>query len=397
MSRRKKAFILLITALVVIPAIALFYIYPPGELLFGKREFIEIQPLAPVEPEDVEMVKKIVEKYFGFEVRVLAVHPIPDFAHISNKKQYDARAVLDWLFERRSPAATRIIAVTSADLAYQSSEFNFGLATVWERTAVISTCRLDRPSTVEGAPSTMSDEWDDFYKLRLEKVVCHELGHTFELRHCEKGCLMFCSLNLADLDRSTVKFCPKCLHTLSWTLEKTPETPEARADLGCVYYFRKKNPERALAEWNAALADDPDCVRALYGTAMYRLDRGLGASNNADVSGALKIFKRIVEDLKPDHAESWQKLGTIYYLSGKYMLARDCFNRALEYNPEDLFACRHLGILHEKYFEVDGAKALKYYRQYFAMGGSDESARESLRRLEMLETTPDSDVKTPKD
>ncbi len=50
----------------------------------------------------------------------------------------------------------------------------------------------------------------DFYS-----VAIHELGHTFNLKHCKNNCVMRLSDHLADTDEKPPEYCEKCVKELN--------------------------------------------------------------------------------------------------------------------------------------------------------------------------------------
>jgi len=52
---------------------------------------------------------------------------------------------------------------------------------------------------------------DDLLLERFIKVIIHELGHTFGLKHCHAPrCIMISSTYVEDLDQKDQSFCPEC-------------------------------------------------------------------------------------------------------------------------------------------------------------------------------------------
>ena len=70
--------------------------------------------------------------------------------------------------------------------------------------ALVSLFRLDEGSEGHNPSSPLLFE-------RVAKVALHELGHLFNLFHCQhKNCLMHYSGGLADLDECPLYFCRYC-------------------------------------------------------------------------------------------------------------------------------------------------------------------------------------------
>jgi archaemetzincin len=62
------------------------------------------------------------------------------------------------------------------------------------------------------------------YEKRLVKEALHELGHTFNLRHCQdKSCIMHYCRNIRDVDRKSDQPCRYCKILLEDELKKLGE------------------------------------------------------------------------------------------------------------------------------------------------------------------------------
>jgi archaemetzincin len=59
--------------------------------------------------------------------------------------------------------------------------------------------------------------------LRAMKVISHETGHAFGIKHCiHFHCLMNGSNSLGETDRAPLHFCPVCLRKIHWGLKFQP-------------------------------------------------------------------------------------------------------------------------------------------------------------------------------
>ncbi len=83
------------------------------------------------------------------------------------------------------------------------------------KAAVISSFRLGGPAE--------SNEGKTCPPLanRMEKEAIHELGHTFQLRHCsDPDCVMHYSVGLQCADRKFAFFCPACRDLRLWYMAR---------------------------------------------------------------------------------------------------------------------------------------------------------------------------------
>ncbi|MGD9032009.1 MAG: hypothetical protein PVH02_05065, partial [Desulfobacteraceae bacterium] len=83
------------------------------------------------------------------------------------------------------------------------------------KTCIISTCRLK-----EDLPAINPK---DVFLHRVVKEAIHELGHTFNLRHCpDHTCLMHYCRSERDVDRKSDELCRHCKVLLQDELKKRP-------------------------------------------------------------------------------------------------------------------------------------------------------------------------------
>ena len=123
--------------------------------------------------------------------------PLPKDARNEKRDQWLGRSFLELLgaFD-----GDRVLGVVGVDLFALQLTFILGQAEVGGRAAVISTYRL-----AGGVDETTFGE-------RLVKEAVHELGHTFNLDHCDDPrCVMHFSNTLGDTDRKGAEFCALCL------------------------------------------------------------------------------------------------------------------------------------------------------------------------------------------
>lgn len=128
----------------------------------------------------------------------------------SERRQYDADALLTDLVRFASSDADRTVFITREDLFAGGLNFVFGLAE--GGACLVSTTRLDprfygRVGDAAGA--------NLLFRERMVKEVLHELGHTFGLGHCEsKRCVMVFSNSIGDVDFKGKEFCARCQNAL---------------------------------------------------------------------------------------------------------------------------------------------------------------------------------------
>jgi archaemetzincin len=127
-----------------------------------------------------------------------------DFAFDARREQYHSTAILQKLAARLPEDTRKILAITQVDLFIPILTYVYGEAQLGGAACVISTCRLnDEESSGNPGNGNLAE--------RIVKEAIHELGHTFNLRHCpEHTCIMHYCRNLDDVDRKLGQLCRHC-------------------------------------------------------------------------------------------------------------------------------------------------------------------------------------------
>ena len=180
------------------------------------RKFIYLQPIG-VFPDDAPAMKTLkgyLEAFFHpVPVKVAKPLLLASLPRIKTRgDQINCTDVLDLLQERVPRDACVLMAVTMKDL-YPGPGWNFvfGMARLSKRCGVFSFARYGL------------DEDRKRALLRALKVISHETGHVFGIKHCVHfHCLMNGSNGMAETDRAPLHFCPVCLRKLHWSLRFPP-------------------------------------------------------------------------------------------------------------------------------------------------------------------------------
>ena len=174
---------------------------------------IVISPIGNFDPEITEPVKKEINRIFGFPALIIPVLEDVDFALDSGRNQYHSTSILQRLEKSAPSFAMKIIAITKVDLFIPILTHVYGEAQLGGKACVVSTHRLkDQISAAHP---------DIIFKQRIVKEAVHELGHTFNLRHCkEHACIMhYCRTEL-DVDRKSDQLCRYCKILLDDEIKK---------------------------------------------------------------------------------------------------------------------------------------------------------------------------------
>jgi archaemetzincin len=172
----------------------------PANRIIGVVPIGDVHALAP------KIIAAHISGYFKLAVDILDPLPPPVCALDEIQGQYNAAKILA-LFESGSyESFDKVIGVLNTDLFIPTFSYVFGEARLGGKYALVSLFRLTEEKKYTNPPSAVHCE-------RAAKVAIHELGHLYELSHCEdKRCLMHYAGGIEDLDSTPLYFCRYC-HT----------------------------------------------------------------------------------------------------------------------------------------------------------------------------------------
>ncbi len=181
------------------------------------RRVIYLQPIGVFSGPrtvDLERLRTLAAAFFQLPVVVREPIGVGEFTmreHPDVGRQLNSSDVLRALKSHLPPDAYCMLGVTMEDL-YPSDVWNFvfGQASLSERVGVFSFARYSPTTSEDLTPAqrrTMTQ--------RAFKVLTHETGHMFGIKHCTAyRCGMNGSNGLAETDRAPLAFCPVCLQKL---------------------------------------------------------------------------------------------------------------------------------------------------------------------------------------
>ncbi len=141
--------------------------------------------------------------FFQSAVSILEAIPMPVDAYNVHRRQYDAALILKVMADRFHAPIHKVIGVCDQDIFVPIFTHVLGEARQGGRYAVVSLFRLHNSLPADTPIESL-------YK-RCVKVAIHEMGHLFDLRHCEDDrCLMHFSGSPLTLDRLPIQFCRYC-------------------------------------------------------------------------------------------------------------------------------------------------------------------------------------------
>ena len=188
----------------------------------GKRTKIYVLPLGSFQDGRAPSLEKLRELtaayYYPLRVEILpAVFSVDVPAEtrvnsMSKKKQWKSLDILRWMPRKLPADAYAMIAVTMTDLYPDASwNFVFGQASLRDRVGVFSFARYHPEWHGEEA----GEGTEEVVLRRAAKVLTHETGHMFGLKHCvHHECNMNGSNHLEEADATPMHLCPVCLRKM---------------------------------------------------------------------------------------------------------------------------------------------------------------------------------------
>ncbi|MCK4370085.1 MAG: archaemetzincin family Zn-dependent metalloprotease [Candidatus Lokiarchaeota archaeon] len=166
----------------------------------------------------VKLKKKLELGFKRFNLSVNIVQeeiPLEETEYNRRKRQYNAIKILKKIIiYAQNKKIFHVLGVIDKDIFSSGLKFVFGRAIKAEGrapespiVALISITRL-RESFYGRT------ENKGLFELRILKEAIHELGHTFNLDHCNKLCIMRFSNSISDTDEKPQKFCEDCVNKL---------------------------------------------------------------------------------------------------------------------------------------------------------------------------------------
>ena len=153
--------------------------------------------------ELLERISAEIGSVFGYQTEALPLFDSVDFAFDPVRNQYHSTPILERLSALAPPQATKVLGIVQKDLFIPILTHVYGEAQLGGRACMVSTYRLKEGLSLAGNR--------DAYQQRVVKEAIHELGHTFNLRHCkDRSCIMHYCHTVRDVDRKSRQLCRYC-------------------------------------------------------------------------------------------------------------------------------------------------------------------------------------------
>lgn len=162
-----------------------------------------IAPIGDFEADILQAITTMVPRTFELSCRIEPLLQDVRFSWNAERDQFHSTAILAKLSEEVPDDTFKILALTHEDLFIPILTHVYGEAELGGTSCIVSTFRL--------AGNISPANQRDLYLDRIVKESAHELGHTFDLRHCkDTQCLMHYCRSISDVDGKMSQFCRYC-------------------------------------------------------------------------------------------------------------------------------------------------------------------------------------------
>jgi len=172
-------------------------------LISPRKHTIIISPIGNFDTSILKSIAQELTRIFGYQVEISPLLQTLSFALDPERRQYHSTLILEKLAAVTPSHTIKVLAITSKDLFIPILTYVYGEAQLGGKTCIISTHRLS-----EGISPVHQKA---IYYQRVVKEAVHEVGHTFNLRHCKnEDCIMHYCRSIKDVDSKSDQFCRYC-------------------------------------------------------------------------------------------------------------------------------------------------------------------------------------------
>jgi archaemetzincin len=172
-----------------------------------RKKAIIISPIGKISPWIIEAIVREIRGIFKLPTRRMPLLNDILFAHDPRRNQYYSTKILDALESCAPKECIKLLAVTREDLFIPILTHVYGEAKLGGLPSIISISRLIEYTEIDSREKNRS---------RIIKEAAHELGHTFDLRHCpDHTCIMHYCRKIEEVDQKSEQFCRYCKILLS--------------------------------------------------------------------------------------------------------------------------------------------------------------------------------------
>ena len=168
------------------------------------KRLIGVVPFGEVPEIALKVITAHISNLVNLSSQILPPLEHPEYAFDTRRYQYDAGIIIEALEAMPFKDYEKVVCVLDLDLFIPIFTHVFGEAKQGGKFALVSLFRLGKNPEGSSPPASLLHE-------RAVKVALHELGHLFELLHCEhKRCLMHFSGSIEELDEQPLYLCNYC-------------------------------------------------------------------------------------------------------------------------------------------------------------------------------------------
>ena len=184
----------------------------------SEEHILVISPIGRLDVDRgfVEHLGKEIRAVFGYQTDIRPLLDEKDLWGQPVRKQDHSTPILETLAMISPPEAIRVLAITKVDLFIPILTHVNREAQLGGKACILSTHRFS-----EGfAPGA------EILRDRIFKEAIHELGHTFNLRHCRNAsCVMHYCRGVREVDRKSNQFCRYCAVLLQDEMKRLAKEP----------------------------------------------------------------------------------------------------------------------------------------------------------------------------
>ncbi len=168
------------------------------------KEQIGVVPLGEVPTLAVDVIAANITAYYKVPADILPMLPILESAFDEARGKYNAGILINELDALDFDGYSKVVGIISRDMFIPIFNYVYGQAVQGGSVALISLFRLNRNADGSTPPTSL-------YFERAAKLALHELGHLFNLFHCnETKCIMHFSGVIEDLNMIPFYMCRDC-------------------------------------------------------------------------------------------------------------------------------------------------------------------------------------------
>jgi archaemetzincin len=164
---------------------------------------IVISPIGDLDASLINTIGFGIKRRFGYLTEIMPLLEDIGFALDPVRDQYLSTSIIEQLARLAPTHAIKVLAICTVDLFIPILTHVYGEAQLGGKACIISILRLKEEDSPMNNPET--------FHVRVEKEAIHELGHTFDLRHCQDhSCIMHYCRTVKDVDRKSDQLCRYC-------------------------------------------------------------------------------------------------------------------------------------------------------------------------------------------